>query len=119
MHKQLIVAFVFAVGLSPLLVIGVRNGVIGRNIRIAGRLQPVTGKQAVGVGVFFILAWCVLVSVPLSHLTQGAPSAPSRAVQRRILLWKLGNIRTIFRPGSSITTIPMATVLVTSSGLSH
>ncbi len=64
MQKQLNVALVEAVALSPLLIIGLTKGVIKRNIRVAGRVQPVTGNQAVVVGICFIVAWFVIVSAP-------------------------------------------------------
>ncbi len=64
MQKKLIVVLLFAVGSSPLLIIGLVRGVIQRNIQIAGRPEPLTGRQAVAAGIIFILGWCVMVSAP-------------------------------------------------------
>lgn len=58
------IAVIEGVALSPLLVIGLRKGIVQRRIRIAGRPEPVTGRQAVAVGLFFLLGWCVMVSAP-------------------------------------------------------
>jgi hypothetical protein len=47
-----------------LLIIGFTKGVLQRNIRLAGRSEPVVGKQAVAVGLIFIFGWCLMTSLP-------------------------------------------------------
>jgi len=59
---MILVAFLFATLGSPFLIIGIRKGVLGRNIELRGH-APFTGRSAVLIGLAMVAFWILMVSL--------------------------------------------------------
>ena len=64
MRTYVIIALLLAAAWSPLLIIGVKRGMLAKHLELRGLDAPLTGGKAQAVGLIMVVLWVAMSCLP-------------------------------------------------------